>query len=44
MHRTFHTPHATHADGKPAEGMLTLRIKVKDGLGELVAQLNELKK
>lgn len=31
-------------DGKPAEAMATLRIKVKDGLGDLVAQLNELKK
>jgi hypothetical protein len=30
-------------DGKPAEEMATLRVKVKDGLAELVAKLNELK-
>jgi len=30
-------------DGAPAKDMMTLRIKVRDGVGELVTKLNSLK-
>jgi len=30
-------------DGTPAKDMMTLRIKIRDGVGELVAKLNSLK-